>query len=329
MKIRAGDKHRFHLLFYKLSRTLQSLPPWLIGTMLLSSISSTAKETSHCHELFNAALGHLEKSSPATFHERLLAMRLTAEAEKEFASIGITPKSGHGDPEVWTVDGPSGGDSYNEVFREISEKLGTQDPKPIKAILQTQRKQFGKADTLDLFGSGFVFQQDPNATSVTGLRFGPYRANSVDRPLKDNVLAPPEVLGDIFHSSTWTRLTDSMTRRKIESMDLVTMNPVGGWAHEKFSETVHGNRIAIQYILAQLIPRLNPDGTFLFSLIVPQLPGDLAKHPEFLDLISRIETSFPGRRLTLGTRLSVRNSTYRLFGALHPKKKPPRKPNRK
>jgi hypothetical protein len=233
----------------------------------------------------------------------------------------IQPDDGHGPPELWSIDGPEFAQkSYERAMSEIIEKIGEGPSEDYFERFLSQRKSRGESThVLDLFGSALFVSNRDNASSLTGLRWGPldtsHRELLVEMTPED---VPPEVLGDIINHNTWLKLDQSMSQRNITSMDLITMRPEGGWQLADWSESPDKNIVALSYILSQAIPRMSPTGRMFFDLNTRQMPGDLSTHPMIVRLIDQIER-FTNYRLIIQTKLSTAGTTYRLSGVVLPK----------
>lgn len=189
--------------------------------------------------------------------------------------VRYEPTDKIGKPESWNFDGYDGARYYDKDFVDLYKVSGG---KSIQDILKT-RKQNGQTNhVLDLFGSGFVVEDQSLANSITGVRFGPFNRTSHDSFLQKAIAkmppTPTEVLGDAFHPNTWTKLRESMQSRNIPKFDLVTMRPVGAWQYLPFYRSQDGNCKAVTQMVDNVLPLLSSDGQFYFSVgpIVPSCP---------------------------------------------------------
>ncbi len=215
---------------------------------------------------------------------------------------GHFPKEGHGTAEThWDYDGPRtkhweptgqmpAKKSYEISFEPILKRTGELSAEDFfENWIQKRIKNKKTAHVLDLFGSGYFVEDRKAATSVTGLRWGPYGGNrwnaSEGNP---NMPKPVEVLGDITNLKTWAALDQSKKDRSIPSFDLVVMHPVGGWSGNSFGKTPEGTVLALSHIISNVHTRLSPDGRFYFDLHLSNFPPDLAENPTLLELAREI-----------------------------------------
>ncbi len=235
------------------------------------------------------------------------------------AKIGYSAKAGSGQPESWHNDGPEHAKTdYEREFSDILAMVGvTSSANYFENLLQDRHSKKQSNHVLDLFGSCFFIENQKQADSLTGLRFGPFAQDQLPSGYpKDKV--PTEVLGDIFHVATWDNLDKSMAERSIPSLDLVTMRPEGGWQYLEL-RTANQNIHALRFIVNNVKRRLSPTGRFYFSIhLIPQLPGSLSEHPLLKTFAREIEETSP-YKLILKSKLSTVNTTYFLDGALVPK----------
>ena len=263
------------------------------------------------------------RPSPAA---RAVGSLLVAQATRWLQSTGWSPTEGHGAPESWTLDGPKDltrnydpALSYDQDFYDLIRSAHGPSGVNYFARFLSERQAHGQnTHVLDLFGSGFFVGTNPAAQSVTGLRWGAFKPKSQSESLPTFV--PTEILGDIWNSATWDQLESSMQTRGIPSLDLVTMNPHGGWKNSPFYASAKNNSavVALSLIVGQVLRVLSPTGAFYFSIPVDPTAGKLSEHQLLQDLTDLIEerTRF---RLVLVAKVNSRNLTYQLQGALIPR----------
>lgn len=168
-------------------------------------------------------------------------------------------------PESWQVDGEKNAKTGYEadlapIIREVSGKSSIDY---FEHFLKKRRKENKGTVVLDLFGSGLFLKDDSISDGIFGIRFRPLM--NILRESK----ASQEITGDILNLDTWEKLDKAMRAKGIQSLDLITMRPVGGWIElPKYSDgTVQEKNVAtISFIARNVALRMSPTGHFYFVI---------------------------------------------------------------
>ena len=234
--------------------------------------------------------------------------------------LGYEVKQGIGQKESWSFDGPiKTRETYEGQFEDLILELfpGANIDRYFESFLSAQRENGFGANVLDLMGGAYFIENQGAADSLTGLRFGPFDRSQLPEGYSHSKV-PTEVLGDILNLETWKKLDLSMAQRGIDSMDLIVLNPVGGW--RPFNSSFDLTYGAFQETLKLAAQRLSSNGHMYF-LIEPQnyFPAQDFDSAQVRETTEQYK-NHPTHKLILKPKFTTNgNSLYGFTGALIPK----------
>ena len=126
----------------------------------------------------------------------------------------------------WPIDGQHNSKSSYESYKYNAVFKAALNGNTLENFARDRRARGKSTHVADFFGSA-IFSPEPQVfDSLTGIRLEP-----APRELTTNsALEHPrwsEVLGDLMQSSTWRKLDQNTTERKIGKFDLITIRPEG------------------------------------------------------------------------------------------------------